>query len=293
MKKAIFVTASIVCGFGMTAMAQVFNDNFGSDSSLSSSYLNLNNISGSVVEWAFTPDSQLQLTTAATGKIDDLVGQFSAQTLAVGQTITFTASFNSPSLTTSGTGGSLLLALDNSGGSPLSPTPGPESPSATSGAVVSYIGYGGMIDLNSTPKTSTKLFAKTGGTTNDLSYISDALPSTTLVSGTAGANLTTADNFQAMYSIENLGGGQDQITSELYDVTASAAVDTYTTTTTTIPTSTFDTFDVGVYTGSESAGYDINLTDLNVTVTPSPEPSTMALAAVGLGLMGLARFRRR
>ena len=299
MKKIIVLAAVLFCGFGISAMAQIFDDNFADDSSLSSSYLNINNINSGVVnEWAFTANSQLQLTTATSGKVDELVGQFSAQTLSsIGEYVTFTASFNSPSLTTSGTGGSLLIALDNSGGvGLLSAGSASESPTATTGSTTNYIGYAGMIDLNSTPHTSTKILAKTGNGNNDLAYVSDALPETSLLSGAAGANLNTADNFQAIFTVENIGGGQDQITSELFDATASTAVDTYTVTTTTIPATAFDTFDIGVYTGSEASGYNINLTDLAVTSNvPVPEPSTMALAGLGgLVMAGFARrFRRR
>lgn len=293
MKKAIIVAAA-ACGLLTPALAQttVFDDNFANDSTLSSSYLNINNISGSTVEWAFTPNSQLQLTTAATGKLDDLVGQFSAQTLsAAGEYLTFTASFNSPSLTTSGSGGSILFALDNSGGTPLTPTPGPISPTVATGPTAGYIGYMGMIGLNSTPKTSSKFYAKTASGQNDLSYYSDATPDTSLYSGGTSVNLNTADNFQAVFTVENIGGGQDQITGQLIDTTSSTVEDTYTLTTSIIPASTFDTFDIGLYTGSET-GYNINLTDLNV-VADVPEPSTFALAGMGLGLTLLARFRRR
>ena len=156
----------------MTAMAQVFNDTFANDSSLSSSYLNINNINGAD-QWAFTANSQLQLTAAGTGKLDDLARQFTSQTLAVGQTITFSAYFNSPNLVSGTGGGSILFALDNSGGvGLLSDGAGPESPTATTGATAGYLGYGGMIGLNATPKTSTKLFAKVGGVTdtNGFSY---------------------------------------------------------------------------------------------------------------------------
>src|SRR5215469_2255425 len=141
MKKAtVFLAAT--CGLLSisSAFAQtiIYDDNFANDSSLSTSYLNINNISGSTAEWAFTPNTQLELTTAASGKVDELVGQFSPQALSgAGQSVTFTASFNSPSLTTSGSSGSLLIALDNSRGTPLSPTPGPIGPTATTGATAS------------------------------------------------------------------------------------------------------------------------------------------------------------
>jgi hypothetical protein len=57
------------------------------------------------------------------------------------------------------------------------------------------------------------------------------------------------------------------------------------------PTTTYDTFDVGIYTGSETSGYNINFTDLSI-LTNVPEPSVMALAVAGT-VIGLMRFRRR
>jgi hypothetical protein len=299
MKKALILAVASSCGLLALSTVQaqpttVYDDNFANDSTLSSSYVNLNNIN-SAVQWAFTANSQLQLTAGASGKLDDLVGQFTPQTLSsVGSYVTFTASFNSPSLTTSGSAGSILFALDNAGGNVLSPAPGPYNPTGTTGPTATDItgGYMGMLGLNSTPKTSSKLYAKTAGGTNGLSYYQQAGPDTQLASGAASVNLNTGDNFQAIFTVKNLGGGQDQITGELYDATTSTAMDTYTTTTSIVPTSTFDTFDIGVYTGSESTGYNINLTDLNV-IANVPEPTTFALAGLGLGALGLVRRIRR
>lgn len=299
MKKALILAVASSCLLLALSSAQaqpttIYDDNFVNDSTLSSSYVNINNIN-SAVQWAFTANSQLQLTTAASGKLDDLVGQFTPQTLSgAGQFVTFTASFNSPSLTTSGSAGSILFALDNSGGNIFSPAPGPYNPTLTTGPTAAVTGgYLGMLGLNSTPKTSSKLYARTAAGTNDLSYYQQAGPDTALASGASSVNLNTGDNFKVIFTVENIGGGQDTITGQLYDATTSTAMDTYTTTTSVVPTSTFDTFDIGVYTGSEASGYNINLTDLNV-IASVPEPSTFALAGLGLGAVSfLRRLRRR
>ncbi|HEX4350944.1 MAG TPA: PEP-CTERM sorting domain-containing protein, partial [Verrucomicrobiae bacterium] len=54
------------------------------------------------------------------------------------------------------------------------------------------------------------------------------------------------------------------------------------------PTATFDTFDIGVYTGSEG-GYAVNVSSISV-VESVPEPGTLAL--VGVGIAALAGLRR-
>lgn len=309
MKNAMFYTLAAGCGwacFGLSALAQttVYSDNFASDSGLSSSYLNINNISGSSDEWSFTPNSELTLTAAASGKVDELVGSFSPVTLAQpGDYVSFVVDFNSPNLGQSGTAGNLLFALDYSGGVSLtSDGPGPESPTATTGATAGYVGYMGEIALNTTPKTGTKSYAKTGAGNNDLAYYSDATPNTQLSTTVPNANnavLTNNDLYILTYTITalNAGASQDQITEQIYDSTLGTMVDNFTFAATNgatyiAPTTTYDTFDAGIYTGSESAGYDLNLTSLSV-LTNVPEPATLALAGVGLGLAALRRFRRR
>lgn len=309
MKKAPFVAAAV--SFGMvfsisSATAQLYSDNFGSDSSLSSSYLNINNISGSSDEWAFTPDSELTLTTAGSSKLDELVGQFSPFTLSqAGDAISFVANFNSPNLGQAGTAGNLLFSLGYSGGVGLtSDGAGPESPTATTGVTAGYVGYLGDIALNTTPKTGTKFFAKTGTGNNDLAYNSDATPDTQLAT-TAGnasnANLANNDLYTLTYTITalNAGASQEKITAQIYDNTLGVMEDSFSITATNsvgtfiTPSTTYDTFDIGIYTGSETSGYNVNLTSLTVDAVPAPEPSTCALAGVGLGLTLLARIRRR
>ncbi|HXB59957.1 MAG TPA: PEP-CTERM sorting domain-containing protein [Candidatus Acidoferrales bacterium] len=306
MKKAIILAAATTFGsvyLSPSALAQttIYNDNFASDSALSSSYVNIDNISATATEWSFTPNSELTLTTAASGKIDELVGSFSAVTLnQANQYVSFIVNFNSPNIGQSGSAGSLLTSLDYSGGAALNYSP--EQATQTTNVTAGYVGDLVNLAMNNTPKTGTKFFAKTGTGNNDLSYNSDALPDTQLSTtepNSANANLLNNDAYTLTYTITSLntGGSQEEVTEQLYDHNLGAMVDNFSVVATNgasfiTPTTTYDTFDMGVYTGSETAGYNLNLTSLSV-VTGVPEPTALALTGAGMGLAYLIRFRRR
>ena len=310
MKKTIVLAAATTFGLAYlssSTMAQntVYSDNFANDSSLSSSYLNINNISGTVDEWTFAANSELTLNDVGSGKLDDLVGSFSAVTLAqTGDYVSFVVNFNSPNIGLSGTSGNLLFALDSSKGvGLLSAGAGPESPTAATGSTAGYIGYLGDIAANITPKTGTKMFAKTGAGNNDLSYNSDVTTETQISTSQPNgnnANLVNNDSYTLTYTITSLntGASQNQITEQIYDNTLGEMVDNFSVGATNgasfiTPTTTYDTFDIGAYDGSV-AGYNINLTGLSVlTNTSVPEPTSLALTGAGLALVSLIRFRRR
>jgi PEP-CTERM motif len=311
MKKTIILAAATTFGLvylNSSASAQIYDDNFAADSSLSSSYLNLNSFSTGSDAWTFNADSALQLQTTANGQIDDVAGSFSAVTLStVGQYVTFTANFNSSGLANgigqgnaNGAAGLVLFALDNSHGVSLGGggSPEAESSSASGGQTAGYTGFLGQLSLSTSPKTSTKFYAKTGTGNNDISYYSDATPDSQITPTEANTlSASGSDNYTLTYQVEYLSATEDAITTTLFDNTLDTQAETWTVDSgsTTTPTETLDTFDFGIYTGSVSDGYDVNLTQAEITtgIEATPEPSTLALASLGLALPLLARFRRR
>jgi hypothetical protein len=310
-------TTAIVFGLlamaGLSASAQitVFNDNLATDASdPSASYLSANTVSGTSDSWTWAGGTGITLNTAASGKLVDLVGAFTPVSLAnTGDYVSFVVNFNSPNIAQGGASlaGNLLFALDNSGGTSLfNGLTGPpwvesNSSGATGGPTAGSIGYLGDIAFNNSPKTGTKFFAKTGAGNNNLSYNSNVSPKTQLstsVGNASNANLANNDSYTLTYTVTalNAGASQMQITASIYDNTLGAMEDNFTIGATNgavyvTPTTTFDTFDVGLYTGGETAGYNINLGDISV-LTNVPEPTIFAL--VGLGVLGwVTRLRRR
>ncbi len=121
-------TTAIVFGLlamaGLSASAQitVFNDNLATDASdPSASYLSANTIRQQrwmdLGEW-----HRHNAEPRRAGKLTDLVGSFSAVSLAnAGDYVSFVVNFNSPNIGQGGAGnsGDILFAFDNSEGTPL------------------------------------------------------------------------------------------------------------------------------------------------------------------------------
>jgi hypothetical protein len=298
MKHSFAIALAFAAPLSVLAQTTVFSDNFATDvSNPSLSYLN----AGSAMTWA--NGTGISISSTATGQLTDLIGAFTSQSLAnAGDSLSFVVNFNSPNIGTAGTSGSLLFALDNSLGTPLlgNGNTQSESSSATGGTTANDLGYLGMIGFNTTPKTGSKFYARQGGPNNNLSYYSNVSQKTQISTTVANANNAVLQNghaFTLTYTLTalNAGASQMQITASIYDDTLGTMQDNFSFGATNgaayiTPTTTYDTFDVGLYSGSIAA-YTLNLTSASVIVTPAPEPSVLALT--GVGLIGLvARFRR-
>ena len=301
MKYSIAIALALSTPLAVMAQTTVFNDNFATDASdPSSSYLSA--VSGGSMAWA--SGTGMTLTAPTTGHLSDIVGSFSAVTLAnTGDYISLVVDFNSPNLGQGGTSlaGLIMMALDNSQGvSPTSAGPTESiNSSATGGPTAGYLGYAGDIQMQTSAKTSTKFFAKIAGTPNlnNLTYNSNVAPKSGnfTTSGTGNAALANNDLYTLTYTITALNTGASQlgVTAQIYDNTTSTVVDDVTiASASAVPTSVFDVFDIGLYSGNEPTGYTLNLTDLSVLTGVSAVPEPASFALVGLGLLGLVGYRR-
>ncbi len=283
----------------LAVMAQpIFEDNFAIDGSdPSANYLN--GISGGSMAWA--SGTGMTLSAPTTGHLSDIIGSFSAVTLAnAGDSISLVVDFNSPNLGQGGTSlaGLVMMGLYNSGGvSPISAGPTESINSTTGGGPTSaYLGYAGDIQMQTSAKTSTKFFAKTGSGNNNLTYNSNVSTKSAnfTFTGTGNGGLANSDLYTLTYTITALNAGATQlgITAQIFDNTTSTMIDNISiASATSVPTSVFDTFDIGLYSGSEPPGYTLNLTDLKVLGVP--EPTSVALFLSGIGALALVRRFRR
>jgi len=303
----VTLSIGILALAGSSALAQttVFSDDFATDASdPTGSYLL--GVSGGTESW--TSGTGITLSGSAGGKLEDLIGSFSTVALAnSGDYVSFVVNFNSPNIANTGANsGDINFALDNTGGT--APGTGTEavSSSSTGGTTAGYLGYFGNIGFNSTPKTSSKMFARTGGPNNNLDYSSNVSSKAQVganIAGGSNATLVNSDSYTLTYTITalNTGASQLQITEQVYDNTLNSMVDNFTTPATNgpavydTPSSSFNAFDIGLYTGSAASGYNLNVSEVQVLtdVTASPEPTVLALGSSGLVLLSLIRFRRR
>lgn len=301
MKHLSLIILALTAPLSVLAQTTVFTDNFATDGSdPSSSYLN--GQSGGTMTWA--SGTGMTLNAPTTGHLSDIIGSFSSVTLAnTGDYLSFVVNFNSPNLGQGGTSlaGLVMMGLDNSQG--VSPTSAGSTESinssATGGPTAGYLGYAGDIQMQASAKTSTKFFAKTSGTPNlnNLTYNSNVAPKSGNFTMAPVANGALANNdlYTLTYTIAalNTGASSVSVTAQIFDNTTSTMIDNTTGTASSVPTSTLDTFDIGLYSGSEPTGYTLNLTSASVVANIQAVPEPSALALTGIGLFGLAmRYRR-
>jgi len=308
MKRLSLIYLAFAMPLVVMADTIVLNENFaGAGSDPSANYLI--GVNSTTEGWA--SGTGITLGTASTGKNGDLIGSFTPQTLNYpGHYISFIVNFTSPTLGQGGSGsaGSILFALDNSLGVSLLGSGSTESVAKLSGggATAGDLGFFGNIPFQSTGKISQKLYAKVSGTPayNSLSYYSavsplDAGGQFNGVAATPG-NLANNDSCTLTFTLTYLAAGQMQIHDEIYDNTTHTMDFSLTTGATNtaagevwyVPTTTFDTFDVGVYTGTEPSGYTLYISSAEVIVN-IPEPSSVVLFLGGVGALAFVRRFRR
>jgi hypothetical protein len=314
MKRISLICLAFAMPLAVMADTTVFSDNFKTDGSdPSASYLKGTNSTSQ--SWA--NNVGISLGAATTGKNGDVMGSFSAVTLSSpGQYISMTVNFNSPNFYygTASSAGSITFGLDNSLGTGLLSMGASESvakssaPGYANGATVNDLGYMGNIPFETTGKASEKLYGKTGGGGNSLTYYSNAgniTPQFDLVpsigNGSKGLlhNLANNDSCTLTFTLTYLAAGQTQLAATLYDNTKSEMEFTLITGATNSgtwydpnPTEKYDTFAFGLYAGNE-APYTLNFTSALV-VTNVPEPESVVLFLLGgVGALGFVRRFRR
>jgi hypothetical protein len=319
MKRSQSVLFTVAIALGLSAMAgwsalagTVFDDPFAGDvSNPTNNYVNLNTISATLSsDWSWANGTGITVTADKSGAVDSLAGAFTPVTLVnAGDYVSLVVNFNIPSsssiiYTGANTGtGSLLMALDTLGETPLGT--GYLKANTTGGSTANAVGYNALIAMDgAVEKTSTKLYAKTAtGGDNEMAYYSYVGNETEIGGGikTAPA-LVALDSYTLTYTITalNAGASQMQMTADIYDKTLGADLESYSMLCTTTgdntgiyltPTSTFNTFELGIYTGTD-ANDNINLTEAQI-LTNVPEPSSFAFAALGLVGLVVRFFRRR
>jgi len=255
------------------AMAQVFSDNFTTDSSLGSEWFNMYNTSAASMVLNPTAGQGLALNVSSgTGKTDEAFAQFAPTPVTlgtVGDSVTLTVDFNSADLS------------GNSG-------------TATGGLTATHQGYFGIMGFNTSAGTSTKFYTRQGGASdaNELGYYSSMTSGSysQLSAFAASGNGTLANStaYVLTYTVTK-GTGIDTITAVIDQ--GNTAVDSWTTTDSSGTYNTFDELDFGAY--GKNALVDVNVTDVQVTdsiAAAVPEPGSFGMA--GAGLMAVI-FRRR
>jgi PEP-CTERM motif len=313
MKRISLICLALAMPLAVMAQTTVFSDNFKTDvSDPSASYLQ--GLNGVTMSWA--NGTGMSLIATATGKNSELIGAFSSTTLtSPGQTISFIVNFNAPNFFygTASSAGNITFGLANSLGTGILSLGATEAVNKTStgGATAGDLGFYGNIPFETTGKVSEKLFAKITGATryNSISFytaVSPASPQFNRVpqigTGSSGliSNLANNDEVTLTFKLTYLAAGQMQVQDTLYDITQgltlfnldTGATNNASATTWYVPTTTFDTFAIGLYSGNDTA-YNLNIESVQVLANV-PEPSAVALFLLGgFGALGFVRRFRR
>jgi MYXO-CTERM domain-containing protein len=298
MKKAIFplaVALQWICLASTgTAQTTIFSDDFASDSSLATPpWYNLNNTSAA--SYTLNSDQDLALSVSSgTGKVNEMFAEFTPVSLIVGESLSLTVNFNSPSGMATDTGG-LLVGLYNNGTVNSTNEQGSANGSVgTGGETAASQGYFGIMGYNTSASTSTKFYSRQGGATdaNELGYYSEMTAgSYTQLSSSAAtgnANLQLNVNYTLTFTITDEGSGDNKISAIISD--GSTQLDSWTTTDSSGLYDTFNQLDFGDY--GKAGPVDLNILSESV-VTETPEPSVMVFGMMGLGLLVAGRLRRR
>ena len=225
------------------------------------------NTSTGTVAW--TPDSsQNTMIWAYLG---------STQTLAVGDSLSFTFTLTTGSTASFNSGTLLRLGLFNSNGSsPYTPTSN-QYGSIANAAWLNDSGYGTTVDVGSTD---------TGSASQTKVRLSTA-SNTTLWAGAAFSNVGSTGS-DADLAKSTVYSGSYVLTRESNGMQISMTLGgmTYTVLDTTASTTSFDT--VSLFSGGAADSY--TLSNMLISYQAVPEPSVIMLLSAGL-LLGLVRYR--
>ena len=300
MKKALIPVAVVLQWLCLastsTAQTTVFSDDFASDSMLNSPpWYNLNNTTAANYGLSTTAGQGLALTvnSGSTGKVNEMFAEFNSVTLSDGESLSLTATFNSPSGMSTDTGG-LLAGLYNNSTVNSTNEQGSNGSTGVGGETAASQGYFGIIGYNTSAGTSTKLYSRQGGATdnNELGYYSEMTANSyTQLSSTSASgntNLSLNVNYTLTFTITDEGTSGNKILAVLS--LGSTQLDSWNATDSGLY-DTFNQLDFGNY--GKAGAVDINILSESVTeITPAPEPPVMALVGAAFGLLGLKRFRR-
>ena len=273
--------------------AQVFNDDFATDSSLGSEWFNM--VNSTTASFDLNPTSgqglALNVTSGATGKTDEAFAQFTPSPITLesaGDSITLTVDFNSPNLSAN-TGG-LLVGFYNTGGNPATAN---LTGNTTGGPTAAHTGYFGVMGFNTTAGTSTKFYSRQGGAgdNNELAYYSTMTSGSYTqwgaFSASGNANLANNTSYVLVYTITK-GAGSDSISAIIEQ--GNTSLDSWTFTDASGAYNSFDELDFGTY--GKNAAVNVNITQVTVTDSIGVVPEPAIYGMIGVGMLAVV-YRRR